>query len=77
MLLKKLQKTGIFGPKLPFSYISALFGPFYDLFGPFLTLFNTQTPFLALLGDIQGEGGGQRHSLRILWQCRERQKRVF
>ena len=43
------QKTG---PQTPFSYISALFGPFYNLFGPFLTLFNTQTPFLALLGAI-------------------------
>ena len=45
-------ETGFFGPKTPFSYISALFGSFYDLFGPFLTLFNTQTPFLALLGEI-------------------------
>ena len=49
---KIAQKTGIFGPKPPFSYISALFAPFYGHFGPFLTLFNTQTPFLALLGEI-------------------------
>ena len=46
---KKIARTiGSFGPKSPFSYISALFGPFYDLFGLFLTLFNAQTPLLAL-----------------------------
>ena len=39
------EKTGIFGPKTPLSYISALVGPS-------LTLFNTQTPFLVLLGEI-------------------------
>ena len=49
---KIAQKTGIFGPETPFSYISALFGLFYSLFGPFLTLFNTQTLFLAMLGEI-------------------------
>ena len=38
---KILQKTGILGPKNPFSYISALFGPFHGPFDPFLTLFNT------------------------------------
>ena len=53
---KNAQKTGIFGPETPFSYISALFGLFYGLFGPFFTLFNTQTPFLALLGEIRGGG---------------------
>ena len=42
---KIAQKTGIFGPKTLFSYISALFGPFYGLFGPFLTLFYTNTVF--------------------------------
>ena len=36
------QRTGKFGPKTPFAYISALFGPLYDLFGPFLTLFNAK-----------------------------------
>ena len=51
-MFQKLRKTGFFGPQTPFSYISALIGPFYGLFGPFLTLFNTQTPFLALLGEI-------------------------
>ena len=50
---KNAQKTGTFGPKTPFSYNSALFGPFYGLFGPFSTLFNTQTPFLAPLGEIR------------------------
>ena len=35
------KKTGIFGPKTPFSYISALFGPFHGPFDPFLTLFDT------------------------------------
>ena len=49
---KIAQKTGVFGSKTPFSYISALFAPFYGHLGPFLTLFNTQTPFLALLGEI-------------------------
>ena len=39
---KIAHKTGIFGPKKPFSYISALFGPFFGIFGPFLNLFNTQ-----------------------------------
>ena len=29
---KVAQKTGIFDPETPFSYISALFDPFYDLF---------------------------------------------
>ena len=47
---QKLRKTGFFGPQTPFSYISALIGPFYGPFGPFLTFFDTQTPFLALLG---------------------------
>ena len=46
------KKTGIFGQQIPFSYISAPFGPLYDLFGPFLTLSNTQTPFLGLLGEM-------------------------
>ena len=57
---KNCVKTGFFGPKTPFSYISALIDPFYGLFGPFLTLFNTQTPFLALLGEIcwLSVGGG-------------------
>ena len=49
---KNCAKTGIFGPKNLFLHISALFGPFYDLCGPFLTPFNTQTSFLALLGEI-------------------------
>ena len=43
------QKTGIFGPKIPFlalfSLVLALFGPSKGLFGPFLTLFITKTPF--------------------------------
>ena len=43
------QKTGIFGPKIPFlaffSLVLAHFGPSKGLFGPFLTLFNTKTPF--------------------------------
>ena len=39
------QITGIFGPKTPFSYIAALFGPSYGLFGPFLTLLNTKHRF--------------------------------
>ena len=39
------QKPGIFGPKTPFAYISALFGLFHGLFGSFLNLSNTQTPF--------------------------------
>ena len=42
------QKTGIFGPKIPFlalfSLVLALFGPSKGLFGPFLTLFTTKTP---------------------------------
>ena len=36
-MFQKLRKTGFFGPKTPFSYISALIDPFYGLFGPFLT----------------------------------------
>ena len=42
---KNCAKNRYFGPKNPFSYISALFGPH-------LTLLNTQTPFLALLGKF-------------------------
>ena len=33
---KDAQKTGIFDPETPFSYISALFDPFYV----FLSIFN-------------------------------------
>ena len=29
----------------------ALFGPVQALFGPFLTLFNSKTPFLAIVGE--------------------------
>ena len=74
---KIAHKTGIFGPKKPFSYNSALFGPFYGHLGLFSTLFNTQTPFLALLVQIKGGRGVQGPSLRILWQCLERQKCAF
>ena len=59
--------------------VTALFGPFYSLFGPFLTLFNTQTPFKpcwVIFVDFLLRGG-QGLSLRILWQCFERQKRAF
>ena len=68
------QKTGIFGPKIPFlalfSLVLALFGPSKGLFGPFLTLFNTKTSFLVLLGKKNPErlsglsvkgGGGTPH----------------
>ena len=45
------QKTGIFGPKIPFlalfSQVLVLVGPSKGLFGPFLTLFNTKTPFFG------------------------------
>ena len=36
----------------PFHTFLALFGPFYGLFGKFIILFNTKTPFLALLGGV-------------------------
>ena len=85
-LIKIAQNTDISGPKTPFSHFSAIFGPFYGLLRPILNLFYIQTPFVALLGEIcrlsingvgVGGWGGQGHSLRILWQCRESQKPAF
>ena len=47
----------------------ALFGSLYSLFGPFVILFNTKTPFLALLGivflDFPLRGGGTPLSAKI------------
>ena len=49
---KELHRKQVFlVQKTLFSYISALFDPLWP-FGPFLTLLNTQTPFLASLGEI-------------------------
>ena len=78
-MFQKLRTNRFFGPKTPFSYISALIGPFYGPFGPFLTLFNTQTPFLALLGEIcwlSMGGVGPRtfitRSLAMSWEAKAR-----
>ena len=86
ILLKKLCKNRyIWSQNSFFSY----FSHFWFILWPSSSIFNLftiQTPFLALLGEIcrlsingmgGGRRGGQEHSLRILWQCRERQKSVF
>ena len=52
LMIKIAQNTGIFGPKTPFSHISATFGPSFGLHRSCFNLSNIQTPFIALLGEI-------------------------
>ena len=74
---KIAPKTGNFGPK------TIYFSPFWSIFN--ITLY-TNTVFssvgwhlltLRLGGGGSGGAGRQGHTLPILWQCHERQKRAF
>ena len=66
-LLKEIaQKTGIFCPKKPFHIFQPFLIHFMTFFCTFLNLFNAQTLFLALLGEIKGVGGGWRGEVNTL-----------